>query len=183
MKITNTTSFATKLALLSMLVLFANTSNSNANSIGIVDVEDIIKNASVMKDIKKKVEAKQSDFQKEIDKKQSALEAESKKIESKKSSLNEAAYTKEQEKFSKKIDELKEFVEKKQNSLRKASLDSMSKVNEEMKDIIAEISKEKGLDLVIPASNTLYSKDGMNISSEVLKRLNKNLSKVDVSFE
>ena len=78
---------------------------------------------------------------------------------------------------------MKTFVDKKQNSLKKASLDSMSKVNDKIKDIIAEISKEKELDVIVPAAQTLYFKDELDISDEVLKRLNKKITKVDVKFE
>jgi Skp family chaperone for outer membrane proteins len=67
--------------------------------------------------------------------------------------------------------------------LKKASLDAMSKVNDEIKTIIADISKEKSLDLIVPAAQTLYYKDELDISNEVLKRLNKEVTKVKVSFE
>jgi Skp family chaperone for outer membrane proteins len=59
----------------------------------------------------------------------------------------------------------------------------MSKVNDEIKTIIADISKEKSLDLIVPAAQTLYYKDELDISNEVLKRLNKEVTKVKVSFE
>jgi Skp family chaperone for outer membrane proteins len=74
-------------------------------------------------------------------------------------------------------------LNKKQNSLKKASLDSMSKVNDKIKDIIAEIAKEKEFDVIVPASQTLYYKDGLDVSDEVLKKLNKKITKVDVKFE
>ena len=174
----------TRFILLSAFTILFSLANANASNIAVLDVEDIIKNSSVMKDIQKRVSSKQTEFQKEIDKRQSELETESKKIQAKKDVLSETAFTKEQEKFEKKVEELKTYVEKKQNSLRKASLDSMSKVNEKMKEIIEEVSKEKGFDVVIPSAQTLYFKDSsMDISSEVLKKLNKSITKVDVKFE
>lgn len=177
-----TTNF-TRFAMILGVATFINIAAANAGNIGVLDVDDIIKNSKVMQDIQSKVSKRQAEYQKEIDKKQSGLEAENKKIQSKKGVLSEEAFAKEQEKFEKKLDELREFVEKKQNSLRKASLDSMSKVNEEMKVIISEISKEKDLDLVVPASQTLFYKDGMDISKEVLEKLNKNVTKLNVKFE
>jgi outer membrane protein len=181
MKIANITA---RFALLSALTLLVGLGNANASNIAVLDVENIIKNSSVMKDIQKRVSGKQSEFQKEIDKRQADLEAESKKIQSKKGVLSDEAFVKEQEKFEKKVEELKAYVEKKQNSLRKASLDAMSQVNEKMKDIIEEVSTAKGFDVVIPSAGTLYFKDSsMDISSEVLKKLNKSIAKVEVKFE
>jgi outer membrane protein len=157
--------------------------NANAGGIGILDVEKIVKESSAMRDIQSKVTKKQDEYQKEVTKKQNELEADQKRIEGKKNVLSKEAMEKESKSFEKKVDDLKTFVDKKQNSLKKASLDSMSKVNDKIKDIIAEISKEKELDVIVPAAQTLYFKDELDISDEVLKRLNKKITKVDVKFE
>ena len=157
--------------------------NANAGGIGILDVEKIVKESSAMRDIQAKVSKKQDEYQKDVTKKQSSLEAEQKKIESKKNVLSKDALEKENQVFEKKVEDLKSFVEKKQNSLKKASLDGMSKVNDKIKDIIAEISKEKNLDVIIPSQQALYYKDELDISSEVLNKLNKKITKVEVKFE
>lgn len=157
--------------------------NANAGGIGVLDVEKIVKESSAMRDIQSKVSKKQDEYQKEVTKKQNELESEQKRIEGKKNVLSKEAFEKETKAFEKKIDDLKTFVDKKQNSLKKASMDSMSKVNDKVKDIIAEISKEKELDVIVPASQTLYYKDELDISAEVLKRLNKKITKLDVKFE
>lgn len=86
-------------------------------------------------------------------------------------------------KFEGKVDQLKELVDKKQNSLKKASVDAMGKVNDDIKTIIAELSKEKSLDLIVPTGQTLFYKDEMDVSAEILKRLNKKVTKVNVNFE
>lgn len=169
------------LTLLAVSAFF--TFNAQAAGIGILDVEKIVKESTAMRDIQSKVSKKQDEYQKEVTKKQTALEAEQKKIEGKKSLLSKEAFEKETTAFEKKVDELKTFVDKKQNSLKKASVDSMSKVNDKIKDIIADISKEKELDAIVPASQALYYRDDLDISAEVLSRLNKKITKVDVKFE
>ena len=47
----------------------------------------------------------------------------------------------------------------------------------------ADISKEKQLDIIIPAAQALYYRDDLDISAEVLAKLNKKITKVDVKFE
>lgn len=157
--------------------------NATAGGVGILDVEKIIKESAVMRDIQSKVSKKQDEYQKEVTKKQDVLESDQKKLEAKRNILSKDAFEKETKAFEKKIDELKTFVDKKQNSLKKASMDSMGKINDKIKDLIADISKEQDLDIIIPASQTLFYKDQLDISAEVLKRLNKKISKFDVKFE
>jgi outer membrane protein len=168
------------LALAIATTLFA--FNANANTIGILDVEKIVKESKAMRYIQSKVSKKQDYYQKEVTEKQNKLESEQKRIEGKKNVLSKEAFAKEVESFEKRVDDLKTFVDRRQNKLKKASLDAMSKVNDEIKDIITEISKEKSLDVIIPATQALYYKDELDISDEVLKRLNKEMTKVRVRF-
>ncbi|MBM5782127.1 MAG: OmpH family outer membrane protein [Pelagibacterales bacterium] len=157
--------------------------NASAGSIAVLDVEKIVKESAAMRDIQGKVSKQQEKYQKEVDKKQKELEAEQKKLEGKKNVLAKDAFEKEVKAFETKVDSLKEMVDKKQGNLKKASVEAMGKVNEEIKEIIANLSKEKDLDLIVAAGQTLFYKDEMDISEEVLKRLNKKVTKINVKFE
>lgn len=153
------------------------------SSVAILDVEEVIKNSSVMKDIQKKVSNKQKEFQKEIDKRQALLQEEDKKLTSKKNILSKEAFEKEQGIFEKKVADLKDFLDKRQNSLKKASLDAMGKVQERVKDIVSDISKERNFNLILPASQTVFYTTEIDISADVLRRLNEKIVKVDVKFD
>ena len=154
-----------------------------AAQIGVLDVDKIIQESSAVVDIQKKVDAKKIAYENEINKKQSQLESEQKKLEDKKITLSKEAFEKEVKGFEAKVDDLKTYIDRKQNSLKKASIDAMSKVNDKVKTIVSEIAKEKELDTIIPASQTLYFKDELDITAEVLSRLNKKITKVEVKFE
>lgn len=169
------------LALATIFALFS--FNAHAGTIAVLDVEKIVKDSTAMRDIQKKVSKKQEEYQKEVDKRQKELESEKVKLDGKKNVLSADAFEKEAKKFEDKFDVLKDTVDKKQNSLKKASIEGMSKVNDEIKEIIAAISKEKNFDLIVPAGQVLFYKDGLDISNEVLAKLNKKITKVDVKFE
>lgn len=164
-------------------ILFLTTLNAKASTIAILDVEKIVKESTAMKYIERKVSKQQEKYQKLVTKKQNNLEKEQKKVESKKSVLSKEAFTKEITAFENKVEDLKEYVDRRQNSLKKASLDGMSKVNEVIKEIISEISKEKNIDVIIPANQSLFYKDELDISKEVLERLNGKITKVKIKFD
>ncbi|MSP33325.1 MAG: OmpH family outer membrane protein [Rickettsiales bacterium] len=173
-----------KITLLAAFTTFMlHSASSFAGDIAVLDIEKIAKESKAVHDIQARVSNKQEEFQKEITKEQSKLEAEQKKLESKKSTFSKEGLEKEQKSFEKKVDALKALVEKRQASLKKASADSMAKVNDKMKDIIAEIAKEKQLNLIIPSSQVVFSTESLDISAEVLEKLNKKVTKIDVKFE
>jgi len=163
------------------LGLLANT--AFGAQIGVLDVDKIIQESMAVIDIQKKVDTKKTSYEADINKKQSQLEAEQKKLEDKKITLSKEAFDKEVNTFEAKVEDLKTYIDRKQNSLKKASIDAMSKVNDKVKIIVSEISKEKNLDVIMPTSQTLFFKDELDITAEVLATLNKKITKVDVKFE
>jgi len=169
-------------ALVAFLSVFS-ANFANSSEIAILDVDRIVKESKAMKYIQETVAKQQDKYQKEVTKRQQDLEKEQKKVEGKKSVLSEKAFEDEVKKFEDKIDTLKTFVDRRQNSLKKASLDAMSKVNETVKEIITDISKEKNIDALIPSSQALYYREELDISEEVLTRLNKKITKVSIKFD
>lgn len=157
--------------------------NAKATNIAIIDAEKTLKESLAMKDIQSKIIKKQDEYQKEINKKQLELEAEQKSIKNKESILSEEKLQEETKKFEKKVEIFKIFADKKQNSLNKASLDAIGKINDQVKKVVKDISEEKQIDVVIGSSQVVFSnKNVLDISSDVVARLNKTITKVDIKF-
>jgi Skp family chaperone for outer membrane proteins len=170
--------FLTTIALLSFISMQA-----NAAEIAVLDSDKIVKESKVMQDIQKQVAKKQKEYREELEEKQSKLEAEQKKIEGKKSILSQEAFAKEVKAFEKKVEELKSFVEEKQKSLTEGQFAAVNTVNEEVNSIVSAIAKEKNLDLVVQAAQSPFYKDSLDISDEVVTKLNQKLKTVKVKFK
>jgi Skp family chaperone for outer membrane proteins len=74
------------------------------------------------------------------------------------------------------------------SSAKKALLDSgfehaLSDIQKSVNEVIAELAKEKGFTLAVPTSQILYADPSMDVSKEVLERLNKKLPTVTVKFD
>lgn len=153
------------------------------NKVGVVDIDKIIQESTAIASIQKRVEKQKSEYESEINKRQDELKSEQKKIEDKRDILSKEAFEKEAKNFEKKADALKTYTDKKQNSLKKAWVDGMGKINDKVKSIVAEIAKEKGIKIVAQSSQILYFEPELDITAEVLKILNKKMPKIDVKFE
>ncbi len=60
---------------------------------------------------------------------------------------------------------------------------SLGDIQKVVTDIITDLAKEKGFIVAMPTSQTLYADPKLDISDEVLKRLNEKLPKFDVKFD
>jgi outer membrane protein len=154
-----------------------------AASVAVFDAERAIKESLAIKDVQNKIAKKQDEYQKEVNKKQTELEAEQKKIETKKTILSKDKFEKEVQDFEKKVEDFKNGVDKKQNALRKASIDAVGTVNEVLKKVVADLAKEKSIDIVVNGSQLVFFNAQTDISDEVIVKLNKLISKVEVKFE
>lgn len=153
-----------------------------ALNIAIINTDEVLKNSNVMKYIGEKVAAQEKRYQSDIDKKYAALEKDFKKIEAKKSVLSEAALKEEEKQFATKFTDLKTELETKQKSIKSTSIEALTQVDKKVVEIVEKISKEKGLDLILPSSNVIFYEEKLDISADVLKELNRSLKSVKINF-
>jgi outer membrane protein len=175
------------LAVLAFTTLCAGVNSANAahsvTTIAVIDAEKVLKESLAMTDIQNKVVKKQEEYQKEVNKKQNSLEEEKRKIESKKNTLSKEKFAKEEQVFNKKVEDFKNYVEKRQNTLQKSSLEAVSKVNEVLKKVVSDIAKEKSFQVVLNNSQAIFYEESIDISVDVISKLNKAIEKVEVKFE
>ncbi len=170
------------ITILAILLPFSAFSQEGNAQFATIDIDRISKEAKVVKDIAKQIKNKRDNYQKEITKEERSLEKEKDKLEAKKSVLSEEALKKEHLAFFKKVEKLKKDANKKDKILKDAYTKSIAKVNDIVGEIVDEVAKEKKLLLVLPSSQVVYSVKGLDITEEVIDRLDDKISRIKVRF-
>ena len=166
------------------VIFFAFSASANQpSSVGIVDIEQISKEAKVVRDIASQISKKRDQFQKDITEEEDKLEKEKDKLEAKKNILSESALREEQEKFFRKVEKLKNDAGKKDKILKKAYNESIQKVNDAVGEIVSEVALERNLSIVLPSSQVVFSVKGIDITSDVVSKLDKKITKIRVKFD
>ncbi|MDA9231558.1 OmpH family outer membrane protein [Rickettsiales bacterium] len=168
---------------ITLIFLCFNIDKALSQNIAVVDVDEILKNSLAMNNIESQMSKKESYFQKDIDKNKMILEKRASNIESKKAVMSESALKKEGQKIMQELNNLQKEAVKKQKLLKKGYVESLAKIDQKIKKILDDISNEKNIDIILPSSALASYKDHLDISAEVLKRLNKELKTVKVNFE
>lgn len=150
--------------------------------IAVVNIQQVMKDSTAAKSIREQLEKKQKDFQAEITKKEDALQKEDQELGKQKSVLAKDAFEKKVRAFRNKATEVQKDVQTKKALLDNAFQNSLNDIQKVVTDIISDLSKEKGFTVAIPTSQILYADKKLDISEEVLERLNKKLPKLDVKF-
>ena len=152
-------------------------------SIAIVDLNLILSDSKAAKGATKDFEKIQKDTESEIvESDKSMLEERNKLIEQQSIIAPEAFEVKAQD-YEKK---LQNYQSEKQNKLRKLEnvlQTARNEILENVKPILEELSQELGVTVILEKNSVLLSATNMDITDEVIKKLNKQLPKIKVSLD
>lgn len=148
-----------------------------------VNIQAIMKDSTAAQDVREQLEKKQKSFQDEISKKEDELQKENQELGHEQSVLSKPAFEKKAEAFRSKATKAQKEVQSKKALLDSAFERSIGQIQKAVTDIITDMAKEKGFTVAIPTSQVLYADPKLDITDEVLKRLNQKLPKIKVSFD
>lgn len=156
---------------------------SAETKIAVVDVQKIMRDSSAAKSIRSQLESKQKAFQAEIKKKEEEMQAQEKSLAGQRATLSPEAFEKKVNEFRTKATKMQKDVQAKKSSLDSGFEKSLNDIQQVVNQVITDLAKEKSFNLAIPSGQLLYAEPGMDITAEVLSRLNSKLPKVTVTFK
>ncbi len=152
-------------------------------SIAVVDLKKIMDQSLAAKTAQKEINTIKDKYFSQIKSQDEALQKRQKELLEQKKALSAEAFGKKVEEFKKKIEQERMNAAKKQKIIEAAFGKSLELIKNETVKVVKEIAAEKKLDMVVPTSQLLYGKSTLDISDEVLKRLNKRLTKVNINIK
>lgn len=151
-------------------------------SIAVVSLQELVATSKASKDIGKQLEKKRATVLKELSAAEKKLvEIEKNLIETRKD-LSKEDFAKKVQVFEKDKITLQKKSLAYQNTLAKASLKAEKALLNEVVSIVGDVAKENSYDLVLTKQNVVVGSDSIDITAEVLKRLNKAVPKMSVEF-
>lgn len=156
---------------------------AKAGDVVIVDIQKVIDESSAAKNIRSQIKSKRDGYQKKITSEEEKLRKTDQKLSEERSLISPEAFNEKRKEFKTKLIEVQRDVQAKRSLLDESYKRAMGKVHNEVVSIIEGMSKEKGFKVAIAKSQALYSEDGLEITEEVLAKLNKRLPKVKVSIK
>ncbi len=155
---------------------------ANAGKIAVVNYARIESDSAVTKSITQQIQKKQEELQKEVQVIQTDVQAKVEDLEKSASVLTAKALEQKKANLQKELlqtdEQLKAKAQKLENIKNKTLLD----LNEQIKDIVAEIAKKQGYDFVLSEGSAVYFDDKYDITDDVLKALNKKIPSVKIDW-
>jgi len=150
------------------------------SSIAVIDVQRVLQESLAAKSVQKQLEAQRSKFQTEIAKEETELRQSEQDLAKSRETEKPDIYADREQKLRQRFLFVERHVQSRRKALDQAFTDSMNVVRNKLLDIVGDFAKEKNVSLVVVKQQALWSDKKMDITDDVLLRLNKDLTEVTV---
>lgn len=177
------------IASLSILLSISNLSKGLAEQgqkaaiIAVVEGQYILRESLANKSIQKQIEFRRNQYQEEISAKEEILREREKELLQQQSVLSPEAFAQYRRDFQNDVTNVQRIVAERRGELDKAYTKGIKIIQLQVSQILKEISSERNISLIVPVSQTLFFDQKLNISREVLQRLNARLPDLKLEFE
>ena len=152
-------------------------------SLAVVDFRGVLAKSEAARNIRSAVDEKRQELRKYFLEFENNLRDEQKDLSKKRSIVTAEAFEQRARKLKEKAQSAQRLAQTSNQKLKKSFDQAMDKVQKELLRIVAEVAEETGVGVVLFRSAIVIAVKKLDISKEVLKRLNKKLPDVKVRFE
>lgn len=149
--------------------------------IAVIDVQKILIDALAVKNIRQQITKYGTSFEEEIEKDRKEIRTANQELARQRTILSPEAFAEKRRKFEQRVVEVQRLVQQRQRELDKSRNEAMMVVNKSYTEIVWKIANELNLAVILRKSQTAYAIPTLDITKEVLTRLDKKLPTVKVS--
>jgi len=148
----------------------------------VVDVQALLQNSKAAKMVRGQIEQKRNEYTKEISHQEEGLRAERDALQRQQSSMSADALNQKGREFQQKVNDLERNVQGKRQALEKSNGEALSKIQEQMLKIIADIAKDRKANLVFQRADLVLFDQSFDVTDEVLQKLDELMPTLTVDF-
>ncbi len=147
----------------------------------IVDVQQILRDSLAAKNVQVQMTQRTDRYSKEASDQENALRRTQDELERQRTVLSADVFNAKMRDFQQRYDALDHGVQATRQALQQAYNDAMTKVENTALQIIADLAAERKANLVITKAAVLFTAQGLDITPEVIHRLDEKLPSVPLA--
>jgi len=147
----------------------------------IVDVQQILRDSLVARNIQQQMNQRTERYTKEVSVEEDTLRRTQEELERQRTVLSPDAFNTKMRDFQQRYDALDHGVQTTRQALQQTYNDAMTKVENTALQIIADLAAERKANLVITKAAVLFTAQGLDITQEVIRRLDEKLPMVPLA--
>ena len=151
-----------------------------AAKVAIFDLQRVLRESAATIDIRAQIDRQRQIYREAITKEEQDLRATDQELSRQRTILAPDAFATKRREFDARVARVQRELQERKRELEQARAFGIRRVRQVMFTIIDELSKERGFTLVLSRQQVIYADDSLDISDEVLVRLNQRLLTVEL---
>jgi outer membrane protein len=151
--------------------------------IAVVDVQRILTEAKASKGIQPELENLRKEFQNKVRDEERALREAEQQLSQQRAILSPDAFAQKRREFADKAGEAQRLVQERRKSIDRAFNETRNVIIQNLALVTQDIARERKLNIVLDKKFTFMSANSLDITTEVIARLDKKLPKVKIEIE
>jgi outer membrane protein len=148
----------------------------------VVDVQALLQNSKAAKMVRSQIEQKRNEYTKEISREEETLRNERDALQRQQASMTAETLNKKGREFQQKVNDLDRDVQSKRAALEKSNNDALTRIQQSMLKIIADIARQRRANLVLQRTDLVLFDQSFDVTDEVMQKLDEELPVLNVNF-
>jgi outer membrane protein len=148
----------------------------------VVDVQALLQNSKAAKMVRSQIEQKRNEYTKEISREEETLRAERDALQRQQASMSPETLNKKGRDFQQKVSDLDRDVQSKRAALEKSNTEALTKIQQTMLNIIADMARQRRANLVLQRTDLVLFDQSFDVTDAVMQKLDEELPVVTVNF-
>ena len=153
---------------------------SNAQNIAFIDMEIILKNSKIGISINEQIDKKTKNGQKNLKQMEEDIRKKDSQLNAQKNILSEEEFKKKLKLLNTDLQNYQRSVQENRNIINNYKISATSKLLKNLKPILAEYSIEKNISVIFQKKDLIIAKNSLNITDDIIKILNKKVTKINL---
>ncbi len=170
-------------AIFSAILFMPGYAKAEELKIAVVDVEKVLNDSKAGQSIQKQLAVKREAFQKEFSGRENNLMNAEKTLMEKKKDTSAEEFSKQRKDFEKQLLETRNLFQKRRAALDKGLGDALSELRKNIIQVTADVADEGKYQVVLTRDSVVIIQKEMDITDQVLQRLNKKLPNIKLDVE
>jgi outer membrane protein len=148
--------------------------------VAVIDYQRILRDSAAARSIRDQVEARRNAYQEEINKQEQRLHEADKEVARQRSLLTAEAFAEKRRQYEQEVAQVQKMVQDRRRELDSVSAGALNEVKNALIAVVTGIADARGFNIVLPTSEVLFFARKIDLTDEVLAKLDESLPDVRV---
>ena len=150
---------------------YGGAADMNVDRIGLIDLEGVLRASAGAAKVRELLDEQRREFQREFAAREAALQETERKLVAQRGTLDEEEFARQLAAFEASVTQIQKEIQYRREAIDVAFQEAQSKLRNLAIQIVTKLAQEKKLDLVLVRDSALIFLPSLNLSDEVLRRL------------